>query len=325
MTRPRKRPTSADVAREAGVSQTTVSFVLNNRPDRAIPEATRQRVLAAAGKLNYRLNASARSLAAGRSDVVLLHVPDVPMGPGITRFIESLASALAEHGLTLVTHLQGAHGRALPDVCASVGASAVVGFVAFPPEVVEALHRAGADAVVPSGPSGEFVMDPVGRLQGEHLIGRGHRSLGFVRPAIPALGPMADERLAGVREACRAARLAPPVVVTASLDAASGAEAVASLAADGVTGVCAFNDETAFAVLAGMRERGLAAPGDMAVIGVDDIPTAALAVPPLTSIRFHLDDVVHRRVHRLVTQLKGVAPEAGRSRIDAEIVLRAST
>ncbi|WP_083734302.1 LacI family DNA-binding transcriptional regulator [Actinomadura sp. CNU-125] len=108
-----QRPTSSDVARAAGVSQTTVSFVLNNRPGQSIPEETRRRVLDAARRLDYRPHASARALAAGRSDIVLLSIPDLPIGQGISRFVEGLAAALADHGLTLVTHLAGVRGRPL--------------------------------------------------------------------------------------------------------------------------------------------------------------------------------------------------------------------
>ena len=114
--RPAKRITSIDVARAAGVSQTTVSFVLNDKPGHSIPEATRLRILEVARELDYRPHASARALAAGRSDVVLLSVPDLPIGGAISRFVEELAAALAGHGLTLVTHLAGAHGRPLADV-----------------------------------------------------------------------------------------------------------------------------------------------------------------------------------------------------------------
>ena len=98
---PVKRITSSDVARAAGVSRATVSFVLNDKPGMRITEETRRRVLEAARELDYRPHASARSLAAGRSDVVLLAIPDLPIGAGISRFVEELATALAAYGLTL--------------------------------------------------------------------------------------------------------------------------------------------------------------------------------------------------------------------------------
>jgi DNA-binding LacI/PurR family transcriptional regulator len=78
MDHPAKRVTSADVARAAGVSRTTVSFVLNGRPGWSIPDETRNRVLDAARELRYRPRAAARALAAGRSDIVLLSCPPPP-------------------------------------------------------------------------------------------------------------------------------------------------------------------------------------------------------------------------------------------------------
>ncbi|WP_436792032.1 LacI family DNA-binding transcriptional regulator [Yinghuangia sp. YIM S10712] len=306
MTR-RKRPTSTDVARAAGVSQTTVSFVLNNRPGQSIPEETRQRVLEAARRLDYRPHASARTLARGRSNIVLLAVPDLPMGSGITRFVEGLAGALAQHGLTLVTHLAGGHGRPLTDVCADIGASAVIGLEAFDEATVHELHKAGADVVVPSTRQGSS-MGPIGRFQAQHLIDRGHRRIGYAMPMHSGLVPMAEERLHGVGEACAAAGLPAPVVCSTDLESDTAARAVARWTEQGVTGVCAFNDETAIAVLAGIRERGLVVPTDMAVIGVDDIPTAGLADPPLTTISFDLDAVVHRRAEVVVARLTGREP-----------------
>ncbi|XVQ06587.1 LacI family DNA-binding transcriptional regulator [Spirillospora sp. CA-255316] len=325
MTRSAKRPTSFDVARAAGVSQTTVSFVLNDRPGQSIPEGTRRRVLEAARRLGYRPHASARALAAGRSDIVLLAVPDLPIGQGISRFVEGLAAALAEHGLTLVTHLAGAHGRPLPDVCAAVGASAVAGLGAFDPDTVQALHRAGAEVVLPTSTDPDLGMRSIGRLQAGHLIGRGHRRLGYAMPAHPALVHMAEERRKGVERACEDAGIEPPVAVGTALDSGSAAQAVARWAERSVTAVCAFNDETAIAVLAGMREHGLTAPAGLAVIGVDDIPTARLVAPPLTTVAFGLEDVVARRAQAIVAELSGDPLPDTRPWLHPEIVQRAST
>ncbi|WP_436790861.1 LacI family DNA-binding transcriptional regulator [Yinghuangia sp. YIM S10712] len=323
MTRP-KRPTSTDVARAAGVSQTTVSFVLNNRPGQSIPEETRQRVLEAARRLDYRPHASARTLARGRSDIALLAVPDLPIGASISRFVEGLAAALSEHGLTLVTHLAGGHRRPLTDVCAEIGASAVIGFEAFDDDTAQALRRAGADVVIPSSRE-RSATAPIGQFQAQHLIERGHRRIGYALPRHPNLHRMAEERLGGVAEACAAAGLAPPVVRSTDLEATTAAEAVVGWVAESVTGVCAFNDETATAVLAGMREHSLTAPADIAVIGVDDIPTARLANPPLTTISFDFDEVVRRRADMVVAGLAGREPPSAAVLFNPRLVQRAST
>jgi len=325
MTRPVKRITSTDVARAAGVSQTTVSFVLNNHPGQSISEETKRRVLAAARDLDYRPHASARTLAAGRSDIVLLSVPDLPIGAGISHYVEELATGLAGHGLTLVTHLAGAHGRPLPDVCASVGASVVVGFASFPPDTVQALYRAGATLVLPTEGDDAAAMRPIGRLQAEHLIERGHRRIGYALPRHPGLLPMAHERLRGATTACADAGLDPPVVASLDLDIDDATQAVGRWRDHAITGVCAFNDETAIAVLAGMRGHGLTAPADLAVVGVDDIPTASLAAPPLTTLAFDLGEVILARVETIVAGLAGRENIPPAPTFNPRVVRRSST
>ncbi|MFE3739405.1 LacI family DNA-binding transcriptional regulator [Streptomyces sp. NPDC059134] len=309
-----KRSTSADVALAAGVSRTTVSYVLNNHPGQTIPEDTRRRVLDAAERLQYRPHASARALAAGRSDIVLLAVPDLPIGPSISRFVEELAAALAEHGLTLVTHLLGARGRALPDVCAAVGASAVLGFEGFDEATVQALRRVGVAVVLPAGDDAPHsAMPPLGRLQGEHLIGLGHRRIGYLLPSPTRFRPMGAARLRGVSGACAEAGLAAPVALgAAELDIDALARVVERWTAEGVTGVCAFNDEHAIALLAALRHLGLAAPDDLAVVGADDIPMARFAAPPLSTVCFDLAEAGRYRADSVLAALAGRgAPSPG--------------
>ena len=90
-----------------------------------------------------------------------------------------------------------------------------------------------------------------------------------------------------------------------------------------VTAVCAFNDETAIALLAGLRERGLAAPADLAVIGVDDIPTARLAAPPLTTVAFDLREAGRGRAQMIMASLAGREPD-GAAQHHWKLVARAS-
>jgi DNA-binding LacI/PurR family transcriptional regulator len=165
----------------------------------------------------------------------------------------------------------------------------------------------------------------VGRLQAEHLIARGHRRLGYALPKHPGLKVMADDRLQNVTQACREAGLEPPMALSTDLDADTAAKAVAKWRARRVTAVCAFNDETAIAVLAGMRRKGLSAPDDLAVIGVDDIPTASLAAPGLTTIRFDLREVARQRAESVVDGLGGREPRPTIASANPQIVKRDST
>lgn len=318
-----RRVTSADVAREAGVSRTTVSFVLNDRPGHTIPEATRERVLEAARRLDYRPHASARALASGHSGIVLLALPDMPVGDGVGRFAEELAAALADRGLTLVTHFAGVDGRSLQDVCAAVDASAVIGLSAFDEATVRALRGVGVRAVVP-GDDDVPAMRGVGRLQARHLIERGHRRLGYALPVHPGHLPMARHRLRGVAAACAAASLEPPVAVGVDLEVDAAARAVRRWVSGAVTGVCGFDDETALAVLAGAREAGVAVPDGLAVVGAGDIPGAALALPSLTTVAFDLREAGRRRAEAVAAGLAGRAPAFGSARVGPDLIVRAS-
>jgi DNA-binding LacI/PurR family transcriptional regulator len=319
------RITSTDVAREAGVSQSTVSFVLNDTPGQTIPEETRRRVLEAAKRLDYRPRASARLLAAGRSDVVLLALPGLPISANLSRFIEQLAAGLADHGLSMVTHLAEGHGRPLPDLCAAVDASAVISLVPVDEETSEALRRAGAEVVLGTGSQARAELQEIGRFQARHLIGLGHSRLGYALPGEHATHLRVQERLRGVAAECAERELAEPIVLGVAMDAPAAALAVGQWTDASVTAVCAYNDETAMAVLAGMHLRGLRAPDDMAVIGVGDIDAAQVSIPPLSTIGLDYEETGRELAQAVVESLAGREPPARDSLSRPRLVRRAST
>jgi DNA-binding LacI/PurR family transcriptional regulator len=324
MRRPSSRITSIDVAREAGVSQSTVSFVLNDTPGQTIPEETRRRVLEAAKRLDYRPRASARSLAAGRSDVVLLALPELPISANLSRFIEQLAAALAERGLSLVTHLAEGHGRPLPDLCAAVDASAVITLIPFDEETTEALRRAGAQVVLGTGNQARAELQAIGRLQAEHLISLGRGRLGYALPGRQPTHFRVQERLRGVAGACAAHGLAEPVALEVDMDGPAAALAVDHWTGASVTAVCAYNDETAMAVLAGMHLRDLRAPEDIAVIGVGDIAAAQVSIPPLSTIGFDYEEAGREVARSVIDGLSGGKPTPPEGLSRPQLVRRAS-
>jgi DNA-binding LacI/PurR family transcriptional regulator len=279
-----RRITSADVARRAGVSRATVSYVLNATPGQSISTATRDRVLQAAAGLGYAPSAAARTLRTGRSDVVLCLLPDWPIGNEMGNMLGNLSTALAREGLTFVAHPGSRADRPIAEIWKAITPAAVLSFTDFSDDETEAMRAAGVALVVAllgrAGRHGRELEVPqqlVGRRQAEHLLGTGHQRLGYAYPDDPRLQIFAEPRLAGVRAAGGSA----PVVQTVPLDAARAAEAVRRWQAVGVSGICAYNDEVALAVLAGAR---LAGSAGLAVIGVDDIPAARLAMPPLTTV-----------------------------------------
>ncbi|MFQ1000720.1 LacI family DNA-binding transcriptional regulator [Modestobacter sp. SSW1-42] len=286
------RVTSADVARESGVSRTTVSYVLNDTTGTVISEETRQRVRAAAERLGYAPSVAARTLRSGRSDLVLCVVPDWPVGPVLDALLDHLTRELAARDLSvLVHHSRG--DRPLSDLWRAVTPRAVVGFTGFSDEEEAGMRRAGVPVVATvldeeQRRPGAFAAGQaqVGRLQVEHLAGAGHRVLGYTTTTDPRLAGFAAPRLAGVREECRRLGLPDPRVQPVEVSVESGRTAVRAFRAgdEPVTAVAAYNDEVALAVLAGARAEGVRVPGELAVIGVDDVPAAALAAPPLTTV-----------------------------------------
>jgi DNA-binding LacI/PurR family transcriptional regulator len=288
-----RRPTSADVARATGLSRATVSYVLNNTPHQVIPEATRRRVLEAAEALGYTPSAAARTLRSGRSDVILCLLPDWPIGVSVGLLLQGLSTSLAAEGLTFVAHPRAPHDRPISEVWKSITPAAVITFEDLPAADAAGLRNAGIDLTVAlfgvnrRGPNVLGLPEErTGRLQAEHLAASGHRHLAYAAPDDPRVDRFAEARLEGVRTACADLGLSDPQVRRVPLDAGAAAEAIAAWRGSEptVTGVCAYNDEVALAVLAGARRTGIAVPEDLAVVGVDNIPAAALAEPPLTTV-----------------------------------------
>jgi DNA-binding LacI/PurR family transcriptional regulator len=286
-----RRVTSLDVARESNVSRATVSYVLNDTVSQTISETTRRRVLAAAERLGYAPNAPARALRSGRSDVVLFLIPEWPIGPAIASLVERLSTRLTDRGLTLVVHAHPRAARPITDLWKAIQPAAVINHQALDDDDAQVTRRAGIPIVTPrfqvrGRDTFALFQQHIGRLQAEHLIAAGHRRLGFALPDDDRLTAFASRRLAGARSACARAGLRPPLTQQVALDVPSAVTAVElwTRGRAGVSAVCGYNDEVAIAVLRGMRERGLRAPDDLAVVGVDNLPVGALYSPSLTTV-----------------------------------------
>lgn len=306
--------TSADVARESGVSRTTVSYVLNRTPGANISDATRQRVLETATRLGYAPSAAARTLRSGKSDLVLCVLPNWPIGPVLDTMLEAIADQLAERDLSVLVH-HGRGARPLADLWRTVQPRTVVGFTAFTEEDLRAMRQAGIQVVGTRMDDGDADLtvvsvsqDRIGRLQVQHLVAGGRTRLGWAGTTDARLEDFARHRLAGVRAGCEEAGLEPPLVCELDLTVASAARAAAVWRVAGVDAIAAYNDEVGLSVLAGLRAEGIAVPQDVAVIGVDDVPAAALAEPPLSSV----DQAIERQAAYLaactLAALDGVAP-----------------
>ncbi|MFJ4578395.1 LacI family DNA-binding transcriptional regulator [Streptomyces echinatus] len=289
-------PTSADVARLAGVSRATVSYVLNNTDAVRISEATRLRVREAARELGYVPHAAARSLRAGHSRLVLMPAPAIPVGHLYSRFLNELQWALGRLDYTVVQYGSvGLQGDEAARAWAELRPVAVlVPGADLGPQGVAVLKRSGARAVVTVGPGrveGAHALlmdhDAVGHCAGAHLYARGRRRIGVVVPREPGLEDYALPRLAGVREALRGT----DATVT-ELPLAYTEESAAALAArwpgPDLDAVFAYNDEYAMLLMRALQDEGVRVPEDVALIGADDLMLGRLLRPRLSTVHIEL-------------------------------------
>jgi DNA-binding LacI/PurR family transcriptional regulator len=326
-------PTSADVARLAGVSRATVSYVLNNTSAVRISEPTRRRVREAARELGYVPHAAARSLRAGHSRMVLMPAPAIPVGPLYSGFLNELQWGLGRLDYTVVQYGSvGLRGDEAARAWAELRPVAVlVPGADLGPQGVGVLKRSGARAVVTLGPArvdGAHALlmdhDAVGQCAGAHLYARGRRRIGVVVPEEPGLEAYSRPRLAGVRRALHGTDAA-----VTELPLAYTEESAAQLAGrwreSGLDAVFAYNDEYAMLLMRALQDEGLRIPEDVAVMGADDLMLGRLLRPRLSTV--HIDLPSGRDLAELVDRAvrdPGAEPEA-HPVLGASVVPREST
>ena len=285
------RPTSADVARLAGVSRATVSYVMNGKGDGRISDSTRARVLAAVRKLEYAPNATARTLRAGHGDVVLMPLPSLPLSPPVDAHIEYLDQELAARGLRLLLHgdRAGKGGAGVRSFAELRPAAVLLDAARCTPSAVRLLRRAGTQVLAIGRVRGGHVpflpMDPiaVARLATRYLLDQGHLSLACLVPG-PPLESLSEPRFAAVQ-----AMAEPAGVHVERVDCDINVDSLRAAAtswrdpARRPSAVYAYNDEFALLLIQALRDVGLRVPQDLAVIGSGNYPLGAMLRPLLTT------------------------------------------
>ncbi|MEZ4683342.1 MAG: LacI family DNA-binding transcriptional regulator [Caldilineaceae bacterium] len=294
-----RKITSHDVARQAGVSRTTVSYVLNNVEAANISEMTRQRVLDAATLLGYVPNAAAQMLAGQRSRIVGLVFPRtdphlathlflLQVMDGLMRTVEKLGSRL------LVDSVDESLEDAYTELVRAKRIDGLVLIDAAPDD--PAIRRLAKDdfPVVTLGYfCPEFCSVDVdnrasARMAVEHLLAQGHRQIACITN-YPSRPTQPNERLLGYQDALTTAGL--PVTQTLIADGRyspeSGAVAMQQLLANKQrpTAVFVASDVVAFGAVQAIHVAGLRIPEDIAVVGFDDVPLANFCTPPSKSMR----------------------------------------
>lgn len=273
-----------DVARLAGVSQTTVSFVLNGREEAGISEETRERILEAVRRLGYRPNAAAQALRRGTSNLIGMITDEVVTTPYAVELIKGAQDAVREAGKVLLMLNTGNELEGM-EQAAEVLIEHRVDGVILATMYHRELHLPRALQGLPTVLANGFTSDqalPTGvpdEVQGgydavTHLIEHGHTRIAFLNNVDDI--PAARLRLDGYRRALREAALPDDetLVVRAASDQAGGFDAVNRLLEAGgddlPTAIFCFNDRMAMGAYAALNERGLHIPGDLSVVGFDN-------------------------------------------------------
>ncbi|MFG3270024.1 LacI family DNA-binding transcriptional regulator [Streptomyces luteogriseus] len=317
---PRRQPTLVEVAERAGVSRSVASRALNNAPH--VSRSKREAVERAARQLGYVPNPSARALATRQTGAAALVVsgedPSIFADPFYAQVIVGASQALEEADLHLMLCLAASErGRTrVAELLRSKGADGVM-LMALREN--DPLIRMAQEAEIPvvfggrpvgSAPRWYVDVDNVGgaREATEYLVSLGRTRVAAICGRLDTEAGRARYR--GHRDALLGAGLDPLPPQEGDFTEPSGAAAMAVLLADhpDLDGVFAANDNMAAGALRTLRASGRAVPGDVAVVGFDDLTVAQVADPPLTTVHQPITALGREMARMLVTLINGQDP-----------------
>ena len=327
-----RAPVMSDVGRLAGVSHQTVSRVINGSPH--VRPETRARVTAAMEELGYRPNPVARALVTGRSKTLGVVSFDTTLyGPASTLF--GIERAAHEAGyFIIVASLETLDRSSVIDAVERLRRQGVEGILVIAPyrEAGEALLHAPTDiplVAAEAGPDQGLPVVAVDQAAGaisatRHLLDLGHRSVWHITG--PPNFTESRQRSEGWRSALEAAGAEVPEPLVGDWSPRAGYELGRALSADpAVTAVFVANDQMALGVLRATHEAGRAVPGDLSVVGFDDIPEAAYFLPPLTTVRQDFIEMGRRSLQTLLRTIETGQRSGSGSLVPPELIVRAST
>lgn len=337
---PKKRITSQDVANFAGVSRTTVSFVLNDVKGFNIASQTRQKVREAAEHLGYIPDATAQALASRRTKALGLVMTRSPhhisTDAFLPRIIAGLMDVVKDHKLRLlIEYVEVEHqDRAYLELAR---AKRIDGMILLTPRINDAGLRKLEQVDIPTVIMGELAgtnlhsVDIDNRLAArkgvQYLLDLGHQQIACITNAPPSYSAAAD-RVSGYKDALNAAGILPndELIRYADFDPKSGYDQMTLLLAGErkFTAIFVASDNVAMGACAALRETGIRIPEDVSVIGFDDIPWAEYFDPPLTTIRLDAQELARRACFVLTDLLEGKEVQQKRQILETELIIRKS-
>lgn len=329
-------PTIEQVASAAGVSTATVSRALSN-PE-IVREPTLRKVEEAIRKLGYSPNAAAKSLRTSRTGKLLVTVPDIanPFFSLIIRGIEAAAQRAGYSVLLGNTHEEPEREDRYALMLPRREADGMI-FLGhrLPRSLIPWMKELRDIAPVVNGcefsprlgvPSAHIDNAAAAQLAMDHLYGLGHRRIGIVTG--PLTSPLSRDRLRGAQARARLQRTERQLeIAQGDFSIESGVTAAAQLlaAAKPPTAVFCFSDEMAIGVMEYARRRGLEIPGDLSVIGFDDIRFSQHLTPPLTTIYQPMLEIGRETVRLLLEILRNAAVKPASVTLAHRLVIRGST
>ncbi len=309
---PARRPSMADVAREAGVSSQTVSRVVNDSP-RVDPE-TRRRVLEAMSGLGFTINRAARALRTGRTHTIGVVVATLA-SVGNSRMLEAVTEAAAARDYA-VTVLPIEHRRAVARTFSRLGELGVDGVIMLN-EATALAEGTSSRLAVPLVAVDSPGSEAFATVRSDHaggaaeatsrLLRAGHRTVHHL--AGPESSYAAAERVRGWRSALEAAGAEVPDVARGDWTSAAGyAAGIVWASRCEVSAVFAANDQMALGLLRAFADAGRPAPTGVSVIGFDDVIDAAEFQPPLTTVRQNFQRLGESAVSALLDTIAGASP-----------------
>jgi DNA-binding LacI/PurR family transcriptional regulator len=319
--------TSVDVARHAGVSQSTVSLVFSGKGPGRVSAATQERVRRSARELGYRPNVAAQALRLGTSRAVALLVPDVT-NPFFSRVLRGAQRAAQAAGYTVALVDTGNDRRWEAQSFEALRAGPVDGYLLFEVSAPEGLgpdqHVVLMEAEAPRRPSVRFDAEGGAAAAFEHLLELGHRRIGHLAAAF-------DAPTFHLRETARRRVLAqggvdpdaqPRARTAITIDDAR--DAAGPLLSEGPTAVFCDDDLIGAGLYLAARERKLRVPRDLSVIGFDDMDFARVLDPPLTTVALDAELLGGRAFGLLEASMAGRRTRK-RVVLPAELLVRGST
>jgi DNA-binding LacI/PurR family transcriptional regulator len=338
----KRRVTSRDVAKKAGVSRTTVSFVLNEVEGVRISTETRQRVLAAATELGYVPDATAQALVSRRTRIIGLvfsrSYHHLASDAFLLQIVDGLLDIVRQHGIRLI--LDTIENSTQKDSYLSLArAKRIDGIIISLPRTDDTELHTLAEEEFPAVLIGRLPTEHICSVDVdnraaacvavEHLLAQGHKRIGCITNAPPSFIAGAD-RLRGYHDALDKAGITHQknLVRYGNFSPQSGYEAMSSLLNEEKklpTAVFIASDVVAFGAMRAINEHNLKIPNDIALIGFDDVPLSRFMNPPLSTVRLPAKNI-GRKAGELLFDLILHQVEPGRQvLLDTELVSRESS